>query len=1097
MKKYYSNAPINDREKYGMYCEQLEKAIADNDVYNIGIIASYGAGKSSLIKTYEENEGKTKKKINISLASFNEEVDNDDQEDKNKQIKYEREKRIELSVLQQIIYSKKSKHFPNSRISRIENKNFIKRIGPGCIFFLLISSIIHIIYFYLSNNKDLNDERIKTCGVCLLLSLFIILLYLSTHLFVKKVKAFDIEIEAENNNEKTSILNRFIDEIIYFFSVSKTEILVIEDLDRFNNLTIFTKLREINTILNNSECIKQKITFIYCIKDDLFNENLERAKFFEFVLSLVPVLSSKNVCDYIGKLNNELDQKMKLNLDFINKIKFFIDDYRLLNNTFNDYQLYWHELKFIQSDEKTDEKLFSMMLYKNKNPSDFSLIQQNDGEIFKLFNSKQKIIKSVVDRYNEQIKEYEDEISLANNNILTSFNDLKRIFKTYIIEHYENRWSYEKAINIDKLNTFKDKDVLVSFKFNGNDYYSSIGRIEKLENKDFYKLECNILKGKDNVIKELNDCIAKINDEIISIEDATMEQLTSEFWEDSKLFYNDENSLLLFLVSNGLIAEDYFNYAVADAETALSLTDKKFITNVLLKQQNNYDLELLNIENILVELPKTCYNFTYSLNINLVSFLFKKKEKYIDDFLKCMQLLKKDRDECHKFFVRYIKKYGIDEFIEQICIDKNSNIKNIIYGDEINQEEKISIINLILKSNDNNLLDYYNVDNKLACIISSLNPALFNINKNALKLSHIKVTFEDIKELDCYELDKINKYNLYVINYNNIVGLLNNYWCPVLFSSAYEKLNINDYIKNNINELYLCMEESCFKNNSEQTLSNILQLDLFKYGEELIKRINTKFNEIEKFPEIIINNIIKYNRFKRNWKNLNYIYCVKKMKSDLLHILNRNYLNLSNDVIDDYEIKKEILKLDINKNLLNSYHKPVTLDRNDFNDNNICELIKSNKIIIKDYEILNYYPKSLIIWYELNIDTWNITNISYSDDLAFTLLESNIPNEKIMEFINLYEEKIENLKNLDVFYKCCNKRKIKLSDELYLKIALRYKDNSYISKTAFSKIKVKEYINKYMNITDDDFFKLIKFDEYNEKKEFEENNENDFHLNKH
>ncbi|UKI50881.1 MAG: hypothetical protein L6U99_05980 [Clostridium sp.] len=53
----------------------------------------------------------------------------------------------------------------------------------------------------------------------------------------------------------------------------------------------------------------------------------------------------------------------------------------------------------------------------------------------------------------------------------------------------------KKAINIDKLNTFKDKDVLVSFKFNGNDYYSSIGRIEKnLKNKDFYKLECNILK---------------------------------------------------------------------------------------------------------------------------------------------------------------------------------------------------------------------------------------------------------------------------------------------------------------------------------------------------------------------------------------------------------------------------------------------------------------------------------------------------------------------------------------------------------------------------------------------------------------------------
>ncbi|MCV5359604.1 pcar domain protein, partial [Escherichia coli] len=48
-----------------------------------------------------------------------------------------------------------------------------------------------------------------------------------------------------------SLLNVYIDEIVYFFDSTKYDVVIFEDLDRFNNGRIFVKLREINQIINN------------------------------------------------------------------------------------------------------------------------------------------------------------------------------------------------------------------------------------------------------------------------------------------------------------------------------------------------------------------------------------------------------------------------------------------------------------------------------------------------------------------------------------------------------------------------------------------------------------------------------------------------------------------------------------------------------------------------------------------------------------------------------------------------------------------------------------------------------------------------------
>ena len=84
------------------------------------------------------------------------------------------------------------------------------------------------------------------------------------------------------------------DEIVYFFETTKTELVIIEDLDRFENTNIFVALRELNNILNHYEKIEGRVKFVYAIKDDMFEKQGERAKFFDFIIPIVPYISSTN-----------------------------------------------------------------------------------------------------------------------------------------------------------------------------------------------------------------------------------------------------------------------------------------------------------------------------------------------------------------------------------------------------------------------------------------------------------------------------------------------------------------------------------------------------------------------------------------------------------------------------------------------------------------------------------------------------------------------------------------------------------------------------------------------------------------------------------
>jgi len=101
----FDNAPI-ESDDYETEAQILNAQVHKKGVTNIGVVATYGAGKSSAITTYLKRYRRKcifkTKHVQISLADFNK----DENDAENVTNSYS-ENAIERSILQQLFYSQK------------------------------------------------------------------------------------------------------------------------------------------------------------------------------------------------------------------------------------------------------------------------------------------------------------------------------------------------------------------------------------------------------------------------------------------------------------------------------------------------------------------------------------------------------------------------------------------------------------------------------------------------------------------------------------------------------------------------------------------------------------------------------------------------------------------------------------------------------------------------------------------------------------------------------------------------------------------------------------------------------------------------------
>ena len=96
----------------------------------------------------------------------------------------------------------------------------------------------------------------------------------------------EIEKNKNDNKERFSFLDNLY-EIIYFFINTKYNTIIFEDIDRYGEdicIKTIEDLKELNSILNEcSELKRRKITFIYSLKDSIFETPTEKAKMYYYI----------------------------------------------------------------------------------------------------------------------------------------------------------------------------------------------------------------------------------------------------------------------------------------------------------------------------------------------------------------------------------------------------------------------------------------------------------------------------------------------------------------------------------------------------------------------------------------------------------------------------------------------------------------------------------------------------------------------------------------------------------------------------------------------------------------------------------------------
>lgn len=520
--------------------EKLDEALRNAEeegIRNIALTGPYGSGKSSVLNTLKQDFKDRRNYLSISLATLqsgSEDNDTGEDESKNSDDKEVLNRRIEYSILQQLIYREKASSVPNSRFKRITY--FTKKELWG----LVLWTIGFIIAFFIAFEPEfakvdsayewLNWGKVNALfdflamGYMLFCSAYVIKYFVQGYSNSKlnKLNLKDGEIDIKEDN---SIFNKHLDEILYFFRATEYNVVIIEDLDRFETSDIYLKLRELNQLINESEEIKRHITFVYAVKDDVFDDE-HRTKFFDYIITVIPVINPSNSKDILKKQLSEIGlPNNTISDDDLASIAFFIPDMRILTNIVNEFQQYREKLS------KTGQplnmtKLLAMIVYKNYYPKDFAELHRRKGKVYSCISLKNKFIgiatqeiKDEKAKYNEEFERYlsDSRLTIIEYRRLFMFNLAKQIESKLTSIRIDNQYrSIDEICNSDKLfyalvnlSTRFDYSYYYGYgtsnsssTFNISSYYSSSAYSQRIKRVSD--------EGKSLLMEQMRDCDERI-----------------------------------------------------------------------------------------------------------------------------------------------------------------------------------------------------------------------------------------------------------------------------------------------------------------------------------------------------------------------------------------------------------------------------------------------------------------------------------------------------------------------------------------------------------------------------------------------------------
>lgn len=625
----------------------IEERLQKKDATNIALTGPYGSGKSSILLTLKEDFPEHHY-LNISLATLKpsdaimmKKEGGKNSEDEPSKLNLDR--LIEYSILQQLIYKEKQEVLPNSRFKRIfhlTNKR-VCEITKAIIFAFLAIIVVFEPSFLKVEwlCKALGKEWMNIVGDSISISYLLWFAYKAISMIVpavsnsrlNKLNLKDGEIEIVEN---TSIFNKHLDEILYFFEKTEYDVVMIEDLDRFESIDIFLKLRELNLLLNESKVIERKIFFVYAVRDDMF-QDAERVKCFDYITTVIPVINRSNAKN---QLKEELQKRgvTEISDHHLQELGFFLYDMRLLKNIANEYVQYRGKL----SEGISSEKLLGMIVYKNFYPQDFADLHDCKGSVYKLLNLKEELVAAKIDeieesnnKKREQQETYKKERHLKEAELRRIYLDEYRDRMIQTMQHIkvgDNSYSIKDVAANEKLFDKLTSSSSVKYTYIDTSYYNNQTRQTSID-VDFSQIEKSIdpkrsykerLKALRYTYEELEDIdLVDIHKEDFRSQPLSLLMNEVDYTEFPSYKSLKIPRLIEFLVVKGYIDENYYDYISYFYANFIDAHDWDFVLDLKLNKTHPYDYHINNVEACLNEIPKSVYRKNAILNIDLVDYL--------------------------------------------------------------------------------------------------------------------------------------------------------------------------------------------------------------------------------------------------------------------------------------------------------------------------------------------------------------------------------------------------------------------------------------------------------------------------------------------
>ena len=1084
--KFNALTPEVLTENKQIYTEALDYAFSNIDIKNIAITGIYGAGKSTVWNTYVRQKGLSNV-ITVSLGKYKNNIDDDDSlkevsvtklansetdgvEDKlrnenQRTVDIDDDNRVERQLINQILSQIDSKKIPLSKYGFKSNKSILNICLQSLAFLSIICSILlwitrdTFLPFVNEMHKNFDETSlILLCSLLLFVPLFyyLYIFYRGNKFRISKITFKGAEANVNDDKSDESVLDRDIKELVYLLRSSGTKIVVFEDLDRYNNTSIYTKLRELNFLLNHYVKIsgdKNPVRFIYMLKDSLFFSK-NRTKFFDFILPIVPIVDSKTSENELIELFKAVENAPDRSV--LADISLYVDDMRLLKNIVNEYIVYSKIIPLGQIDLESN-KLFALITLKNIFPNEFDLLQEDKGFIRTVFDKLEANKKKVVNNLNQKLIKIDDDLEFIRDRVDNDkFKAMALMIQSDVGHYYQETRTWAEYLK----EWSKKPDEQAYIKYSGGNSYFSYNEfinrfvlnndekrvlIEKLP-EDF-SLEVNKHNSdREKIKKQIRDIEIYSYKELISIMSA--EQKDELFLIDGfDIVESHYFPLIRVLILDGLLDETYWYYKGnfnVDRSNILKRNDIIYMKG--LKEGKTLDI-FLDVETpneIISRLKLSDFNRFNILNKKVLKFCLEQKRTEnvvaIADSVDANASYKDLLKILDEFDLDMVKSYSnillennVDRLVNILGCCGNENVetfKNILISVATNKT--IALDNLVvfkeyIEQNEN--------------VISLIPEGQFDVFIDNIRSAGIK--FEDVSEANCDKarLVAVEQIQAYKLNVRNLIfiseailektinygSLLNEIYKSLKLSSSKEYIEdnfssiVSNYIDGNKSE----------KNytNNEEILFKILNSDIsdehkFKYVEKN-ETVISNLADLQNgsVTTKILDCLLRKNKVKFCSDNIAaYWNMVEEYSDDFIEYLDnnldednyedilRNNVSVCNTFINNPLVSDKIFAFVINyaDESISNINPKLTQNRiNTLIQRRLIEVTEKNIEVLRN----NSYNAELTLLANGDEEVEDIvinTLLKYelSDELMYSLVNSGIADENSVKLIDSIKDSV-------------------------------------------------------------------------------------------